>query len=228
MTLAQLLDERQHILLDFDGPVCSVFGGVPAGHVAQHYAGILRAHHVPLPASTNEADDPFEVLRAAATAQPASATFAEMTLRDLEVHAVDVAPITTGARAALTAFRAAGHTVTIVSNNSTAAVEAFVSRLSLVDLITDVVGRTEPDPDLLKPNPHLVRRAVVRREASPAECILIGDSDTDVIAAQAAGTAVVAYANKPGKLDTLARLGPDYVITTWAEIINVVGRQPAP
>ena len=68
--------------------------------------------------------------------------------------------------------------------------------------ISAVVARTEPDTGLLKPHPHLVQRAIDRRRTTPDACVLIGDSATDIPAARAAGTAVIAYANKHGKPDS--------------------------
>jgi hypothetical protein len=48
---------------------------------------------------------------------------------------------------------------------------------------------------------------------------LVGDSDTDITAARRAGTAVVAYANKPGKHDLLAAHRPDAVIDDLHELV---------
>lgn len=216
MTLPNLLAEHPHLLLDFDGPVCAVFGGISARHTATHLAAVLRDHGVPLPADAGDTDDPFDILRAAA--QLDAAPLAEAALRDLEVHAVQLAPPTPGIRGMLDALHDAGHTVTIVSNNSAAAVGAFLRLHDLGRLVRGVVARTEPDPALLKPNPHLVHRAVQQLGADPADCVLLGDSTTDITAARAAGTAVIAYANKPHKRTILEAHHPEQIIETLREI----------
>ena len=44
------------------------------------------------------------------------------------------------------------------------------------DRIGTVIARTSPDPDLLKPCPHLLHQAITASDADPAECALVGDS----------------------------------------------------
>ena len=218
MTLAQLLRQRRHVMLDFDGPICAVFGGIPAHHVNRHYAAILRSHDIPVSDDLADGDDPLGIFQAAATERPDQAVFIEHTLRDLEVHAIATAPLMPGASETLLSLRDSGRTATIVSNNSTTAVRAFLTRHRLNDLVSRVVARTAADPVLLKPNPHLVRQAISDLHATPAGCVLVGDSTTDIIAGHAAGVAVIAYANKPGKRQAFAGHRPDVVIDTMHEI----------
>lgn len=219
MNLAALLAERPVVLLDFDGPMCAVFGGtLSAPDVARRLTQAARGQGVQLRADLDGVGDPFDVLKAAAQNGPDDAARVEALLRIEEVHAVSTAPITDGLHAALAALRDSGHRTTVVSNNSTAAVHAFVTAHGLHDLIHGVIARAEPDPALLKPSPHLVLQAVADNRARPEQCILIGDSDTDVIAAHHAGVAAVAYANKPGKLGALQAQHPEAVITYLDDI----------
>jgi HAD superfamily hydrolase (TIGR01509 family) len=212
--LAALLAERPVVLLDFDGPMCAVFGGeLSAPEAARRLAQAARKSGVRLDADLNAADDPFDVLHAAARNSPEDAAQVEQLLRDAEVRAVSTAPITDGLLAMLSALRDSGHSTTVVSNNSDAAVRAFLAAHDLHGLIRGVVARTEPDPALLKPNPHLVERAINENHAQPERCVLVGDSTTDVTAAHEAGTSAIGYANKPGKRDALTALHPAAVIT---------------
>ncbi|MEU6799153.1 HAD hydrolase-like protein [Nonomuraea wenchangensis] len=55
----------------------------------------------------------------------------------------------------------------------------------------------------------MVRREVQACEA--AKTVLIGDSDFDMQAARNAGTRRIAYANEPGKADSLTHAGADAV-----------------
>jgi phosphoglycolate phosphatase-like HAD superfamily hydrolase len=221
MTLAQLLAARPHVLLDFDGPVCAVFGGeLPAPAVAHRLADEGRRQGLHLPADVEASGDPFDVLHAAARLGEESARIVELALRRAEVRAVESAPMTPGLRAALDALCSSSHAVTIVSNNSAAAVQHFLEAHALTDVIPAIVARTDPDPTLLKPSAHLLALAIRQAARVPADCILIGDSTTDVIAARAAGTAVIAYANKPGKRDALQKTRPDAIINTLAEVTH--------
>jgi beta-phosphoglucomutase-like phosphatase (HAD superfamily) len=218
VTLSQLLAERRHVLLDFDGPVCSVFGGIPAHHVNRHYAAILRDQGIGVSADLADGDDPLAIFQTAATARPERAPFIEHTLRDLEVHAITSAPLSPGASESLLALRDTGHSVTIVSNNSAAAVRVFIDQHGLGDLVGSVVARSEPNPALLKPNPHLVRLAITNLRATAADCVLIGDSATDITAGHTAGVAVVAYANRSDKRATFASHQPEAIIDTMHAI----------
>ena len=229
MTLRQLLATHPHVLLDFDGPVCAVFGGtLSAPAVAEDLAEEGRWRGLDLPVDAPASGDPFDVLHAAARLGAEPARIIEQALQRAEVRAVDSAPITPGVRDALDAMRSVGHDVTIVSNNSAAAVHHFLAAHGLTDVIPAVVARTEADPALLKPSAHLLTLAIQQGARVPAECVLIGDSLTDVVAAHAAGTAVIAYANKPGKRDALGKLGPDAIIETLSEITHATARPRVP
>jgi hypothetical protein len=60
-----------------------------------------------------------------------------------------------------------------------------------------IVGRTDPDPQLLKPHPHLVLRVLDTLGGDPAMSSFVGDSTSDVLSAKAAGTHSVGHADKP-------------------------------
>lgn len=220
MTLAQLLANRPCVLLDFDGPVCAVFGGAEsAPDAARTLAGYMQRRGVSLHNQAAETGDPFDILRGA---EPHDAEAVERALREVEIRAVATAPMTSGLREVLGALLSSGHTVTIVSNNSEAAVDAFVTAHGLHEYLCGIVGRTAADPTLLKPHPHLVRQAISERGTVPEACVLVGDSTTDVEAARRAGTAAIAYANKPGKREAFEPLMPDAIISALQEIQTAV------
>ena len=75
-----------------------------------------------------------------------------------------------------------------------------------------VVGRTSPDPALLKPSPHLVTRAIDALGAATDESVLVGDSPSDIAAGRDAGIATIGYANKPGKHQRLTNAGAQLVV----------------
>jgi phosphoglycolate phosphatase len=128
------------LLLDFDGPVCSVFAGRPAADVAAS----LKA----LAGIETETDDPLRILvEMAFRSDPILTRRVADALRDAEVAAVTSAAPTDGAELAI---RGAG-TVVIVSNNSGAAVEAY---LRAHDLLPFVAGISARDDDLDPGPPH--------------------------------------------------------------------------
>lgn len=209
----------RHVLLDFDGPVCSVFARVPAPSVAARLAGLLRAAGVALPAGTR-LDDPIEVFRVAASLHPALAERIEAALSEAELAASRSAVPTPDVHDFVRACRRVGRSVAVVSNNAEPAVRGFLAAHGLGDGVGPVVGRTTADPALLKPSPHLVLLAIDAMGADPADCTMIGDSVSDVESARAAGARCIGYANGPGKDRRLAEAGADGIITTLADLLG--------
>lgn len=215
MTPAELLDTCEHVLLDFDGPVCSVFGTLANRTVAARLVPLLGPR---VPRHIEEHEDPFEVLRYAGGLGPNTASSVERGLSRQEVEAVSTAPATPGAAAAVRALHATGHSVTIVSNNGEAAVRSYLDQHALSQYVGDVVARTEPGSQRLKPNPYLLQQAILRIRTTPERCVMVGDSVSDIDAARSAGTAVIAYANKPGKREVFAGRSPDAIIDDMSEL----------
>jgi HAD superfamily hydrolase (TIGR01662 family) len=213
--------DYRHIFLDFDGPVCTIFGDLSAADVAQQLWHRLGAGgDVPAVAQS----DPVALLRVVAEDDhQLDLAASERHLRDLETIAAATAPITTGVRDALHAFARRGQTVTIVSNNSSQAVRTFLTAHTLGTYVTAVCSREQADPNLLKPSPFLLQQAMDKLDAAPQECVMIGDSITDLQAAEAAGTDAIAYANKPGKAAQLQRFAPRCVIDHMARFAREPG-----
>lgn len=218
MTLAQLLEERRHVLLDFDGPVCAVFPGNRGRDAGDAMRKLLRGRWRQLPQDVYAADDPFVVLRHFDRHERELAEKAEQAFAAQETATVLTAPPTPGVLDAIAALRRSGHTITIVSNNSEQAIHAFIEAHALVGEVDGVIGRTRSREKDLKPEPYLLRRALDERGAEPGEAALIGDSVTDIQAARAAGTAAIAYANKPGKDQVLRTFQPDALVASMSEI----------
>lgn len=212
---------RRHVLLDFDGPVCAVFGALADHEVADTLRRQLPGTN-PTPDTVLAASDPFVVLAHAYQLGTAQARVTELRLTELETSAVANAPPTPHTHAVIRELVDRGHQVTIVSNNSATAVRAYLERHQLTDSIAGIAARVDADPGLLKPNPHLLHEAMRQRTAKPGECVMVGDSATDIEAARAAGVAVIAYANKPGKRAALAKLWPDAIVSDTIELVGII------
>lgn len=219
-----VLRHARIVLLDFDGPVCSIFAGLPAPQVAADLAQVLRTHGIAVPVDVVGRGDPLDVLRCAG---PNSTADAEEALRRAELLAADSAQPTPGASDFLAACEATGRPVAVVSNNSGPAVARYLDRLGLAPLVTHIEARDPADPALMKPHPALVTRALNALRAEPAAAVLIGDSTTDVAAAQTAHVHVLGYANKPGKDRALADAGADAITDSMAQLADLTRRTPA-
>lgn len=225
MTPAELVARHKHILLDFDGPVCAVFGGeISDLAAADELRALLGAD---LPHDIAVSRDPFDVLRYAYTLDAATAATVEARFRGLELDAVTTAPETPGARTAIESLVEAGHIIAIVSNNSAGAVRHYLELHRLSTVIAHVSAREAPNVERLKPAPFLLNQAICALDTRPSTCVMIGDSETDVDASLAAGTAVIGYANKSGKVDRLKRRGAEVLVNELFELLMVVPRHDA-
>jgi HAD superfamily hydrolase (TIGR01549 family) len=201
--LPLVLGRARYVLLDFDGPVCDVFAGLPARDIAERLRELVMPHLTPTPADVVETDDPLHVLRRVGELAPSFGPAAHEALTVWEVEAVKSAEPTKGSVKLIRACRATGRPVAIVSNNATPAVVVYLDQHGLRDVVHSVHGREE-DPRLMKPATYLLDSALAALGSKPEQAVMIGDSDTDIEAAQAAGVPIVAYANKPGKAERFA------------------------
>ena len=219
--LAPLVERARCVLLDFDGPVCSVFANYPAHTVATELRRLLADQGVPLDRHLAEERDPLEVLRYSATlGRPGVIRRMDDALRAAELAAVRSAEPTPYAREAIVTAAQTGRRLAVVSNNSAEAVRAYLAARRLDRHVHAVVGRAYADPAQMKPNPAPILSAVAELDASPHECLLVGDSASDVDGARAANVPAIGYANKPGKDARLA--GADSVIRSMAELATAL------
>jgi hypothetical protein len=93
------VSRSRHILLDFDGPVCSIFAGTSAPLIAAQLRRKLQAAGITLPpeAEAEAENDPLKVFRTAAQLSDSVAELAQAELARLETLAVttseDMKPI---------------------------------------------------------------------------------------------------------------------------------------
>jgi HAD superfamily hydrolase (TIGR01509 family) len=213
--LAHLLGQTAWVLLDFDGPVCSVFAGYPAPAIAAELRDWIASEAIQLP---RVSDDPHDVLRQAAEVSGQLARQVETRLRTAEIRAATTAEPTPGAAEFLTVCQATGRPVAIVSNNTADAITTYLDRADLAHLVAHVEGRDRHDTALMKPHPHSLRLAMQAIGASPSKSALIGDSTSDMHAATAAGVIPIGYANKPGKRDRLSAAGAAAITAAMYEL----------
>ncbi|HEX8760312.1 MAG TPA: HAD family phosphatase [Pseudonocardiaceae bacterium] len=220
--LGELLARTRHVLLDFDGPICSVFAGITSTAVASRLSKVLTGAGITPPAEITGTDDPFDILRYTLAHAPELTTTVETAFRAEEVAAATTAAPTPGAAQTIQACHDTGRTVAIVSNNSDDAVRTYLTTHNLSGHINYISARTPADITRLKPHPHLVIQAAQALDAAPPTCVLIGDSITDVQAAQAAGVPAIGYANKASKPTRFTGAGTAGVITRMIDLATAL------
>jgi HAD superfamily hydrolase (TIGR01509 family) len=227
--VASLLAHGGPLLLDFDGPVRSIFAGYPAPVVAGGLVELIQRVGGPLPAAVMNEPDPLEVLRwTGQNGTPELVTAVEDALCTAELRAVETAEPTPYGREVIVAARQIGRPVAVVSNNSAGAVTAYLTAHRLAGHVFPVVGRAYGDPARMKPNPDPIVRAARALGVEPGECTLIGDSLSDIEGGRAAGVPVIGYANKSAKVARLADAGAAAVVTTMADVANALMTLPEP
>jgi HAD superfamily hydrolase (TIGR01509 family) len=224
--LAELLAETDAILLDFDGPICRIFAGYPAADVAAELVDVLYRHGIDVPSPLTSETDPLEVLRwIGSTGDQTITRTVEDALGEAERRAVATAAPTPYGREVIVAARQAGIPVAVVSNNSAGAVTAYLTAHRLVGHVAPVIGRAYAEPGRMKPNPEPISQAVRVLGVSPSRTVLVGDSLSDIEGGRAAGVHVIAYANRPPKVDAFRQAGADVVISSMGPIAEALVRR---
>ncbi|MCH9669647.1 MAG: HAD family hydrolase [Actinomycetia bacterium] len=192
-------DKALAFLIDFDGPICSIFDGYSAAAAAKELAALVSPRVPDIPSI-----DPLAILRAA---PPDLAELIDKQLTTIELRAVETARSNPEFYELTNAI---GHRPwAVVSNNSRSAIRTYLQRVHPDHVKVPILGRPAGRPDLMKPNPHLLLEAL-KVLSVPAEAAqFIGDSVTDIAAGRRAGVRTIGYANKPGKAKLLAEAGAD-------------------
>lgn len=124
-----------------------------------------------------------------------------------------------GAEAAVEALLRDGFKVGICTNKPEGLAETLMQKLGVRDLFGSLVGAdTFP---VRKPDPLPYREAVMRAGGDPALSVLIGDTDTDVKTARAAGVPIVLVAFGP-EGPGIGRLDPDALLPGYPELPQVL------
>lgn len=211
--LARILSQTRPVLLDFDGPVCPIFANGVNSELAAKMRSTLRRAGADIPQHVADDYDPIRVLQFAATLdRPDLTALAEDVFRTGEVEAARRAIPTPGAHEAIRACHEAGRPLVIVSNNYAGAIEVYLQRHNLDPFVQAVIGRAYARPDLMKPHPDPVHRALAILEAEPASCVLVGDSVTDIEVARATGVRSIGYVKRPDRLAGLLAAGAEVTI----------------
>jgi HAD superfamily hydrolase (TIGR01509 family) len=121
-----------------------------------------------------------------------------------EEYAAATAEPTIGAEDFVRSAQARGWTLAITTNNAPQPVEKYLKIHRWDDIFGGrIFGRRPEDPSLMKPHPDCLRRAMVDLGATPADCLMIGDSRAD---AEAAGKAMVPFVGFAANDDRAAQL----------------------
>jgi phosphoglycolate phosphatase len=124
-----------------------------------------------------------------------------------------------GVEAQLDKFGGEGWRLAICTNKIEASAHLLLQALGVARRFDFVCG--QDTFGVAKPNPHPLLETIRAIGATPATSVMVGDSDTDIRTARAAGTPVVAvdfgYTDIP-----VTELGPDRVISHFDGLYDAV------
>jgi len=108
----------------------------------------------------------------------------------------------------------------LVTNNGRVGTNLTLSRLGLSSFFTAVV--TRDDCEEMKPDAGPVREVLRGLSVDVANAILVGDGVMDIEAAQATGVSSVGVATGPFSSERLIKAGPDYLLGSVNDILQLV------
>lgn len=217
-----LLGRASCVLFDFDGPLADLFAHHPAARIAE----ALRVRAVDLGVPFGElsgVSDPLRVLQIAAEHDASGRVTSELEerLAREEVLAAATAQPTPHAVRLVRSLVENGRKVAITTNNSAAAATAYLHRSGLSRYFGAHVYGRAADPGLLKPDPHCLTRAMVCTGEPPESCLMIGDSPSDLLAAESAGVAFLGFARDERKALSLRQAGAGHVVASLEHLAAV-------
>ena len=161
---------------------------------------------MPLPDELATTADPLTVLRwSALHAEPAVARAVEVACVAGEYDCVAESKPTPGAADLLSACQEVGRPTLIVSNNAEGPIQWFLDDHQLDHLVQAVIGRVPGHPELMKPHPNSIQRALAHLGTAASDCAFIGDSVTDIAVTHVTGVRSIGQAKNPRRGQTRGR-----------------------
>ncbi|HTE83365.1 MAG TPA: hypothetical protein VK821_01370 [Dehalococcoidia bacterium] len=213
-----ILRRARHLLLDFNGPVCTLYAHQPEHLAADHLRAILAEHAAEIPENIATTSDPLTVLAYAAATSPELAGRAEAELTRYELSAVATAQPIASSHDLISSARESHRTITVISSCSAQAVRAYLDRASLDEQVGLVIGRKEQDPDSATEH-DLIDRALTALNADLATCVVVAESQDILDSASAHSIATIAYARSAAD-----DRGPAQAAAAIASLANLVLR----
>ena len=227
--LRDTITRARYVLFDFDGPVCRLYAGHAAERVAKDLVEWLERQGMRglLTSEERRHPDPLVVLHAVDRRRPRSDLVVELGARftQQELKAVDKAWPTAYADAVIRTWRAVGARLAITTNNSPLTAARYLDGRGLADCFAPhIYGRTQ-ELRHLKPDPNCLNRALNALGADPSKALMIGDTPSDLYAAERAGVPFLGYARNGDKEKELRDAGAEHVVVSLETVLRVLREQ---
>jgi phosphoglycolate phosphatase len=121
----------------------------------------------------------------------------------------------------LEALKAEGATLAVCTNKMETQARAVIDALKLDHYFTALTGRDSLG--VYKPDPGHLTGTIARAGGEPEKSIMVGDSETDIRTAKAAGIPVVAV-SFGYSVDPVLSFGPDAIIDDYRDLRAALGK----
>jgi HAD superfamily hydrolase (TIGR01509 family) len=228
--LREVITHARFVLFDFDGPICRLFAGHSAGHVAKDLVEWLEGQGLRglLTEQERVHPDPMVVLHAVDRRHPNSDLVSELERRltQQELKAVASAWPTAYADPLIRTWVALGARLAIATNNSPLTAASYLESRGLGACFQpNIYGRTQ-DLHHLKPDPHCLNQALSALGAAPSESLMLGDAPYDFAAAQRAGMPFLGYARNERKEKLMRDAGVENIVRSLEDVLRVLRLRP--
>ncbi|MEV0642727.1 HAD family hydrolase [Streptomyces sp. NPDC050619] len=224
--LRALITRARVVLWDFDGPICRLFAGHSAEQVAHDLVDWLEGRGLRglLTEAERKALDPHIVLRAVDLRHPGSDLVDELEerLTQEELRAAPSAMPTPYADPLIRTWQAVGSRLAIATNNSPRVVRTYLASRGLTSCFAPhIYGRTQ-ELSRLKPDPQCLNRALNAMGSAPSSALMIGDTPSDLLAANEAGVPFLGYARNEHKEKLLRDAGATVTVASLEPVLGLI------
>ena len=126
----------------------------------------------------------------------------------------------TGVKETLIALKAKGYRLAIITNKPEAFIQPILQNLGLAHLFELTIGGDTLAQ--LKPHPLPLLTACKQLGVDVAQCVMIGDSKNDILAAKAAGMLSIGLTYGYNYDESLADHNPEYLFDHFNELLSVL------
>jgi HAD superfamily hydrolase (TIGR01549 family) len=214
------------LLFDFDGPVCELFAHYSPKVTAAEARSEFAKNGIVLPAELQRTSGALALLQWSELNVPHMTPVIEDIQEKGEFHAARTASPTPHLMAAVISARQREIKVAIVSNNSPDVIREYLSVHHLESYFDLVSGRIKGDIGSMKPCPGPLLNAASALGVPIGRCAMIGDSVTDIDAANQAGAQSIGYAPEKSAASVLSKAGADVIVDSMAVLASALYNSP--
>lgn len=147
----------------------------------------------------------------------------EQYLQHYSAHIADRSRPFAGVENAMAKLSAGGFRLAVCTNKLEWLSRRLLEQLKLSGIFSAICG--QDTFGVKKPDPAVLHRTIAAADGDARRTVMIGDSETDIVLARAAGVPVIAvdfgYTDRP-----VASFGPDAVISHFDALIPAIERLP--